>query len=71
MSWGLHAVIEHIAAFALKVTMSLKIYELYENSKGISNPSLGTKKIVIDFFQALLLEQINDSTTILRKNLDT
>lgn len=56
---------------ALEVTMSLKIYELYENSKGISNPSLGTENIVIDFFQALLLEQINDSTTILRKNLDT
>lgn len=46
---------------ALEVTMSLKISELYENSKGISNPSLGTKKTVIDFFQALLLEQINDT----------
>lgn len=29
---------------ALEVTMSLKVYKLYENSKGTSNTSLGTKK---------------------------
>lgn len=57
------------------VTMSPIIYEFYENSKGVSSPSLCyvllvLTVIVIDFFQALLLEWINDSTTTLKKNLD-
>ena len=48
------------------------IYELCENSKEVSSfwpVSLALRIIVIDLFQALLLEQINDSTT-LRKNLE-
>ena len=49
------------------------IYELCENSKEVSSlswpVSLALRLIVIDLFQTLLLEQINDSTT-LRKNLE-
>ena len=50
------------------------ICELYENSKGIPTPhwtvSLALTRIVLDLFQALLLEHINDSiTTILGEKL--
>lgn len=50
-----------IALFvAYMVTTSLIIYGLYENSQGVSRPSLGSVTVtynkLIDFVQALLLK---------------
>lgn len=54
---------------------SLIIYELYENSEGLQSPhwvlSLSFTIVVLDLFQASLLEQINDLSIILGKNLET
>ena len=59
---------------ALVVFMSLLIYEVYENSKQVLRPSLGSVigaySNMIDLFQALLLEQINDSITTLEDYLE-
>lgn len=52
---------------AFVVTMSILIYELYKIFKGYQGPhcevGLTLNTIVLDFFQASLLEQINDSIT--------
>ena len=59
---------------AFEFTTSLIIYVMSKNSQGVFSFFLGrvtgTYIIVIDFFQALLLGQINYSTTTLRKNLN-
>lgn len=57
---------------ASPVTTSLIIYGLYGNSQAFPSPHWAVLLVlitVIDFFQALLMEQISDSTPILRKNL--
>lgn len=49
-------------------TTSLTIYDLCENSVGVSSPSLGSIPallLVLDLFQALLLEKMSDSLTTL------
>lgn len=61
-------------AVAFEFTTSLIIYAMSKNSRGVFSFSLGTVTgtymIVTDFSQALLLGQINYSTTTLRKNLN-
>lgn len=56
----------------LSVLTAVLVYELYGNSQGPSSPSLGTviagTIIMTDLFQALLLEQMNGSSTTLRKD---
>lgn len=51
-------------SIVLRVITSFIICKLYENSKGLSSPSLcsvlSNYITVMDFFHALLLEQIND-----------
>ena len=42
VSCGLHAVTEFLSACCPLVISSLTIHELYENSKGVSRPSLGS-----------------------------
>lgn len=64
VSWALHAVMEFT---------SLLIEELYENSKRASRywaVSLSFAALVLDLFQALPLEQINDSVTTLEKDVE-
>ena len=55
-------------------TTSLIIYGLYESSQEISCPQWAVVLVftikVIDFFQTLLLEQTNNSTTTFGKNLE-
>lgn len=59
---------------ALAITMFLIIYELLQTLTGFLAPPwavpLVCTRIVIDFSQTLLLEQIKDSTGTLRKNLE-
>ena len=61
-----------VLLIALTVTTALRIY--CENSQGFLAPHrmvvLELTIIGIDFFQALLLERINDLTSNLRKNLE-
>lgn len=57
----------------LTVIASLLIYGLSESSKGVFTPPWAVSlalTIGIGLFQASLLEQRNDSTTMLRKNLE-
>ena len=62
-----------VLLIALVVSMALTNFELYENSQWLLTPHwvmlLVLTLTATDFFQALLLEQIGDSATTLRKNL--